>query len=271
MPRSNDAEEQNETAARKHCLPSRDNVSFMISFVPRGLPYTFQFSTAVFSINNARASQLSVKKPWKGLLAAASFMRSKTEKLRVKTRSRNRPLGLWPAFPFLPRLVPLCLAAGSAAALWISISEAVGDQLCPETASDEEAAPGASNGVGSLVSLECMSVGLRVGNCVTRAAEKKQGRRIHLTALRVRGRAPAGQRSKNEMQLQLPRRRNAKTGGSAGVKPGEICEVACIKSNYLRRRTFRFPLLLHACDITRTACAWKGIGERSRAPQEATS
>lgn len=142
----------------------------MISFVPNGLPYAFQFSIAVFSMNSASASQLSVKKPWNGLLAAASFMRSKAEKLRVKTKSRNRPLGLWPAFPFLPRL---CSATGSAGALCIATSEAVGDQLGPEAgemASDDKAVPGASSGVGWLVSLECMSVGLRVGDCVTRAA-----------------------------------------------------------------------------------------------------
>lgn len=43
-----------------------------------------------------------------------------------------------------------------------------------EMASDDEAAPGASSGEGWLVSLACMSVGLRVGNCVTRAAEKSK-------------------------------------------------------------------------------------------------
>ena len=39
-----------------------------------------------------------------------------------------------------------------------------------------------------------------------------------------------------------------------------------IEYYYLRRRTFRFPSLLHACDITTISCAWKGMGERSRAP-----
>ena len=59
----------------------------------------------------------------------------------------------------------------------MAASEAVGDQLGPEvveTASDEEVVPGASSGVGWLVSFECMSVGLRVSACVTPVAEKSK-------------------------------------------------------------------------------------------------
>jgi hypothetical protein len=66
----------------------------MISLEPSRLPQRRQLSAPILTTKKATPSQKSVKKPWKGELAAEGFCRSKVEKECVKRRSVNLPLPL---------------------------------------------------------------------------------------------------------------------------------------------------------------------------------